>query len=165
MTGIPSLETLRGILSKQRSCMLSTIDRDGRIVGRPMAVQEVEFDGDLWFLTEADSEKVAELERDAHASAAFSDGGAWACVSGTAAIVRDAAKKREVWDGFTDAVFADRDPEDEGIVLIRLTGERGEYWTSHSGPRVLVELARGKLEGREPELGEHAELDLDAETA
>ena len=154
------LDRLREVLTGQRSCMLSTIDAQGRIVSRPMAVQDVEFDGDLWFLTEHDSEKVAELTHDAHASAAFAGDGEWACVSGTATVVRDVATKRELWDTFTDAFFGDREPDDERIVLIHLAGERGEYWTSHSGPRMLVELVRGKLRGERPDVGDHAEVRL-----
>ena len=32
--------------------MLTTVDADGHLTARPMAQQEVEFDGDLWFFVE-----------------------------------------------------------------------------------------------------------------
>lgn len=154
------LAELRKVLEGQDSCMLSTIDAEGLISSRPMAVQDVEFDGTLWFLADADSGKVAELERDGRASAAFSSRGQWAAIAGTAAVVRDAAKKRELWSTFTDAFVGDREPEDDDLVLIRLDAERGEYWTSNAGPRVLVELVRSALGHHEPDVGDHGGVDL-----
>lgn len=159
------LAQLRDVIKGQRTCMLATIDPDGRIVSRPMSVQDAPFDGDLWFLAELESEKIAELERDAHASAIFATGDAWASVAGTASIVRDVERKREFWGPFTDAFFGKRGPEDESIVIIRLQGERGEYWTSHTGPRVLVELLASKVSGHRAETGDNAEVDLDRATA
>lgn len=41
--------------------MLITMTEDGQHVSRPMAVQEVEFDGDLWFFTYEDSDKVRQI--------------------------------------------------------------------------------------------------------
>jgi hypothetical protein len=37
--------------------MLTTVDADGHFISRPMAQQEVEFDGDLWFFAERGSRK------------------------------------------------------------------------------------------------------------
>ncbi len=44
--------------------MLTTRAPDGTLVSRPMALQEVEFDGDLWFFADAGSRKVAHLAAD-----------------------------------------------------------------------------------------------------
>ena len=38
--------------------MFTTVDEQGDFISRPMAQQEVEFDGDLWFFAERDSRKV-----------------------------------------------------------------------------------------------------------
>ena len=38
--------------------MLTTVDEQGHFVSRPMAQQEVEFDGDLWFFAERNSRKI-----------------------------------------------------------------------------------------------------------
>jgi len=44
--------------------MLTTVDEDGTLRSRPMSTQEVEFDGDLWFLTSDDTAKVGEISRE-----------------------------------------------------------------------------------------------------
>jgi general stress protein 26 len=37
------------LVERATICMLTTMTADGRHMTRPMALQEVEFDGDLWF--------------------------------------------------------------------------------------------------------------------
>ncbi len=49
------------LLEDERLGFLTTADPDGTLVSRPMALQEVEFDGDLWFFAERDSRKVAHI--------------------------------------------------------------------------------------------------------
>ena len=44
-----------------RVAMLTTVDNEGRLHSRPMATQQTEFDGTLWFFTDSDSVKVHEL--------------------------------------------------------------------------------------------------------
>ena len=41
--------------------MLTTVDETGAFVSRPMAQQDTDFDGDLWFLSSRDSRKVAHI--------------------------------------------------------------------------------------------------------
>ena len=41
--------------------MLTTVDEHGHFVSRPMAQQEVEFDGNLWFFSSRDARKVAHI--------------------------------------------------------------------------------------------------------
>ena len=41
--------------------MFTTTGVDGRLYSRPLATQQVAFNGDLWFVITADSPKVAEI--------------------------------------------------------------------------------------------------------
>ena len=54
------VEMIQGI----RVAMLTTAMPDGTLRSRPMATQQTEFDGDLWFFTEASSGKVHEIQDD-----------------------------------------------------------------------------------------------------
>ena len=54
-------ETLKGLIKGARISMLTTMTTDGKHVSRPMAVQDVEFDGDLWFFAYSDSDAVAQV--------------------------------------------------------------------------------------------------------
>ena len=64
-------ELIKGI----RVAMLTTVDSEGCLHSRPMATQDAEFDGTLWFFTEADSLKIHELERDRHVNLSYANPG------------------------------------------------------------------------------------------
>ena len=56
-----ALETLKKIIEKADIAMLVSIGLDGKIVSRPMQLQKVEFDGDIWFLTRTDTDKYEDI--------------------------------------------------------------------------------------------------------
>lgn len=51
-----AVETVRELIKGIEIAMLTTVTKEG-LVSRPMKTQEVEFDGDLWFLTKEDTDK------------------------------------------------------------------------------------------------------------
>ena len=54
-------------------CMFTTRAEDGGLRSRPMSNNgEVEFDGDVWFFSAAESRKVAEIEVDPLAELSYS---------------------------------------------------------------------------------------------
>ena len=55
-------ELIRGV----DIAMFTTVGADGRLFSRPLGTQEVEFDGDLWFATGADSRALNRLEPSSH---------------------------------------------------------------------------------------------------
>lgn len=87
--------------------MLTTVDDTGALVSRPMGVQDVELDGDLWFFTTLDSHKVAEIRAGPPANASFAGSSSWLSVSGTAEVVQDRARIDELWNPVAEAWFPD----------------------------------------------------------
>ena len=119
-----------GLLRDLDFGMLTTRTDDGGLRARPMSNNgEVEFDGDTWFFANADSRKVAEIEADARVELSYADTTRFRFVSmtGQAAIVRDAAKKKELWFSDLERWF-DEGPESDTIVLIKVTPTAVAYW-------------------------------------
>src|SRR5688572_16464579 len=83
--------------------MLTTIDEHGRMVSRPMAQQEVEFDGDLWFFAERNSRKIAHIRTTPQAGVTLTDSSTWLSIRGAAEVVEDTAKARELWNSWVEA--------------------------------------------------------------
>lgn len=111
-------------------CMLTT-NVEGGMRSRPMSNNgEVEFDGDVWFFTAADSRKVQEVEADPRVQLNYSDLERFLFVSmtGEASIVTDVEKKKELWVEDIEEWF-EQGPEDEGVVLLKVTPTRVEYWS------------------------------------
>ena len=150
---------IRELLKDARIAMLTTVSLDGGLVSRPMATQQVEFDGDAWFFAQADAPKIEELRADPRMNAAYTDGGNYVSLSGTASVVRDDAKKRELWNPFAEAWFQCR-PEDPQVVLIRLTPSTAEYWDTPGKASSLIAMVKGKLTGERPAVGENEVVEL-----
>src|SRR5690606_33074915 len=122
--------TLLEKVEKAGVCMLTTSEPEGRIVSRPMAIQEVDDDHSIWFLSRVTTSKVDEAIGGQPINVTVAEKGFWASISGTASIVRDAERKKRYWSKATEAFFGDAEPEDAGIVLLKISPGTAEYWDS-----------------------------------
>ncbi len=147
------------LIRDTRVAMLTHTDLDGRLVSHPMATQDVDFDGTIYFITERDTPKVRALQANPAVNVAYSGSGSWVSVSGTARVVDDVAKLQELWDTFTDA-WLEGGPENPNNVLIEVAGDTAEYWDSPGG-RVtqLVNLVKSAVTGKRVE-GDNEVVDL-----
>jgi general stress protein 26 len=156
-------EKVKDLVADARICMFTTMTSDGRHVSRPMAVQDVEFDGDLWFFAFDDSDKAVQLAGHPEVNVSFSDSKqhAWVSLSGTAEIVRDRAKAEELWNPLLKAWFPDG-LETPGLALIKVHAASAEYWESPHSSRVVTMLgyAKAAVTGRSPDGGENSEVRL-----
>ncbi|HET9087471.1 MAG TPA: pyridoxamine 5'-phosphate oxidase family protein, partial [Acidobacteriaceae bacterium] len=100
-----------------------------RLHSRPMATQQADFKGDLWFLSRAESGEVDEIEHGAMVNLTYvnSDSHAYVSLSGRAELTRDRAKIEELWKPTHYAWFplGKDDPE---IMVIKVIVEEAEYW-------------------------------------
>lgn len=139
--------------------MFTSVDADGTIISRPMAVQKVDDDGTLWFMAFADSPKIDQLAMHPQVNIAFVSGTSWVSASGTGELVDDVAKKKELWNPFAQAWFQ-REPESPEVALIRVNVTGGEFWDSPSKPAQLFGMVKGAVTKQRPDDGENAKLDL-----
>ena len=126
--------------------MLTTYGAEGaRSV--PMARQEVEPSAELWFISARDTAHTRAIQENPTVSLTFSARDSWVAVTGTAAVVDDEAKLKDLWTTFAEA-WLPGGPEDPNAVLIRVDVERGEYWdTPGSKVASLISFAKTKLTG------------------
>ena len=152
-------EKVRELIKDSRVAMLATLDAEGRIVSQPMATQDVEPDADLWFIAERSSEKVANIRREPRVNVSFSSGDSWVSVAGTAEVVDDVERLRDLWNTFTDA-WMEGGPENPENILIRVSADTAEYWDS-PGSKVtqVLNLVKAKATGERYE-GDNRTVDL-----
>jgi general stress protein 26 len=134
----------------------STIDEKGNIVSRPMATQEVEFDGTIWFMTSKESHKAQQIAAQPHVGISYSsdDKTKFISVSGTAELLRDEAKITEFWNDYYKAWF--EGPEDPNITLLKVTVNRVEYWDMPGGKiGAAISIATSALTGKPEDNDEH----------
>ena len=149
------------LIREGRICMFTTMTPEGRHVSRPMALQEAEFDGDLWFFVYDDSPKVVDIATHPQVNVAFSTkSNAWVSVSGRAEVVHDRAKAEQLWSAPLKAWFPDG-LDTDGLALIKVTAESAEYWDAPHGKVVtLIQYAASVALRRNPSIGENQVVDL-----
>jgi len=156
------IQKLAGMIREIRICMLTTVEADGELRSRPMAVQEVEFDGDLWFFTDDRSPKLTEILNERQVCVALSDPKSqrYISLSGVGTIVDDHAKMAELWKPMLKAWFP-KGLEDPDLTLLKVHVRKAEYWDAP--PNSVVHLfgaAKAALTGEPGKGGEHEKINL-----
>ena len=117
------------LVKKAKVAMLTTTTAQGRHVSRPMALQEVEFDGDLWFFASEGSAKVQQINAAPEVNVSFTDSGnhSWTSIAGTAHVVHDRAKAEQLYSKVLQAWFP-QGLDTPGLTLIKVEADSAEYW-------------------------------------
>ena len=140
--------------------MLTTVDERGAFVTRPMALQDTDFSGDLWFLSSRDSRKVAHLQANPHVGVSLSSRDVWISINGTGEVVEDRQKAAELWTPQMDGWFP-QGAEDPSVVVIRVDGETAEYWDTPGGlVASALSLVKVKATGKRYAGNDHDEVEL-----
>lgn len=140
-----SLEDLSQKMRNIDFCMLSTLEADGGVSMRPMSNNgDVEYDGDSWFFSFANTRKVAAIERDRRVGLSFSappslpgKPGIFVATDGQATIVRDKAAFESHWVPDLERWFA-AGIDTPGLVLIKVRGRRIEYWDGEDNDVIVL---------------------------
>ncbi len=122
-------------------CLLTTTSVDGGLRGRPMSNNgKVEFDGDIWFFSGADTRKISDIKADPAVHLSYADPQKFVFISmaGTAKIVKDPKKKRELWVKDLERWFTDG-PDSEDVVLIKVTPKVVAYWSGEGDEEITLD--------------------------
>ena len=152
-------EKVRKLIKDTKLAMLTSVDADGKLVSKPMATQDVEFDGDVFFIAERDSHKVRNIAANPQVNVAYASGSSWVSLAGHAEVVDDHAKLADLWNTFTDA-WMEGGPDNPNNVLIKVRADSAEYWDS-PGSKVtqVANLVKAKVTGKRFE-GDNQTVDL-----
>ena len=154
---------IAGLVKGIRIAMFTTVDPEGHLHARPMATQEAEFDGTVWFFTQRSTEKIDEFQHNANVNVAYSQPNdqVYVSLAGRASQVDDQAKKKELWSPALKAWFP-KGLDDPQLTLIKVDAHSAEYWDSPSGKMVaLYGMAKAALTGKPANnVGENKTVDL-----
>jgi len=151
---------LHELIDEIRIGMLTTRTPEGTLRSRPMAVHQGDEARELWFFTHASDAKTDEIDVDPQVNVSFAcpQINSYVSVSGTAEIVRDQVKMRELWTPLYKAWFSDG-LDDPDMALVRVSIDGAEYWDAPSGTMVrLVGFVKALVTGEEADQGESVKL-------
>ena len=147
------VKEIRKLVADIRYGMLTTVEKDGTLHSRPMATQQIEEDGSLYFFLYNHSPKTDEIQKDHHVNVSFSEpkDNKYVSLSGKGWIVQDKDKMKELWNPLLKTWFP-KGLEEPNIALLRVTIDRAEYWNYSSGTILkLVGFAKSIVTGRRAE--------------
>jgi general stress protein 26 len=154
------LQAVADVLEKARIATVTTVDADGALVSRPLALQDRAFDGDLYFLTQDPSGKTAQVRSSDQVNVAAEGNGNYVSISGTASVTKDAALIDELWNVHAEAWF-EGGREDPSVALLKVHADSAEVWTT-DGSRVVsaVKYAKALITKQQPNVGDSTKIEL-----
>ena len=151
LEGKEAIEKIKELTKKNDLCFFCTAMNDGFPMSvRPMSVQEVDDDGNLWFLSAADSHKNQEIKTDHKVQLLFrgtkhSD---FLSIEGVATISKDKKKIDELWEPLIKTWFTEG-KDDPRITVIKVRPTGGYYWdTKHGNMIAFAKMAIGAMTGK-----------------
>ncbi|MDO5504354.1 MAG: pyridoxamine 5'-phosphate oxidase family protein [Actinomycetia bacterium] len=148
-----AVDTVRSIMESTRIASLTYLDDQGRLVATPMGTQDFTEPGTTYWITERDSDKVRHLQADNRVNVFYSSSDGYVSLAGTAQVIDDPAKLKELWGMFTGA-FMDEGPEDPNSVLIRVDADSAQWWDTPNAVSTVVRLITARLTDGETDLGD-----------
>ncbi|CCH75418.1 pyridoxamine 5'-phosphate oxidase family protein [Nostocoides australiense] len=142
-------ETIAEVMKATRIAILTYEDEQGRLVSTPMGTQDFDDPATVWFITEADSDKVAAISRQPRVNVSYASDKGWVSLSGTASLNQDRAKLEELWDPSASA-FMQGGPDDPNSALLEVSGDTAQLWESPGKLGMLVQVAKGALGKEDP---------------
>jgi general stress protein 26 len=161
------LGQLYALIDDIEIALMTTRRADGSLVSRPMATQARAEGSDLWFVTNAETAKIDELELDPNVNLAYYKNGTYefVSVSGIARLSRDPARIRELYSADWRAWFGDEGgarnggPEDPRLVLVLVEAHSATYLKAKHGKAVtLFNVVKGVVTGERPNVGDKGDL-------
>ncbi|HEY1173334.1 MAG TPA: pyridoxamine 5'-phosphate oxidase family protein [Verrucomicrobiae bacterium] len=151
LRGQDAVGKIRELVDKAKSCFFCTAASTINSIGaRPMAVQEVDDDGNVWFLSAEDSHKNEELARNPHVRLYFqgSPYTDFMILEGNATASHDKARIQDLWNPTMKTWFTEGQ-NDPRISIIKFEPYEGYYWdTKHgmavAGIKMIIGAAIGK---------------------
>ena len=160
MSDAESISKVTDIINDSHIGMFTTINEAGALVSRPLAVQEVKDDGDMWFFTSETTSQVAHVRANPAVNVSFGKRTEWVSVAGTAEVVTDRQQIHDRWNQVVEAWFPDG-PDTPGVVLLHVDSDSAEYWTSPGGTAATVlQWIKSKVTNSRMSVGESGTVQL-----
>ena len=157
-----ALKKINELIEGKQIAMLTSVSDEGSFHARPMAVLDVDFDGNVWFFTNKDAPKVDQIESEPRVNVAYSDPSNqdYVSLAGNAKLVVDPALNQKYWKPQFEAWFPDG-VDDPKLALLKIEVAGAEYWDSPSSTIAHIKgFVQTKLSGEQQHVGDHAKVEI-----
>lgn len=143
-------------------CMFCTELTVLPIATRPMSVEDVDDQGNLWFISSRKSNKNFEIKHDDRVQLIFSKSAEakFLSVYGNATVYRDKATIEAIWSPMDKAWF-EEGKDDPDVTVIKVSPSDAYYWDTESGKVVsLLKIAASAITGAKADGGVEGHMSL-----
>lgn len=132
------------------------------IHSRPMSVENIDDQGNLWFISSSTSNKNFEILKDDQVQLFFANNASSQYISiyGHAVIYTDRQKIDELWTPIANAWF-EEGQKDPNVTIIKVTPSDAYYWDTKDGKIIsLLKMAGSAIFGNTADVGVEGKLKL-----
>lgn len=144
------IKKLRELAMDAKFCHFVTALDQKPLKSRPMTTQEVDEEGNFWFLSGDSSEKNNDIEEEPEVQLFYSNPGSseYLTVFGYAEVIRDRSKLEELWSPFAKAWFSEG-KDDPNLTILKVNVADAYYWDTRNNKMIqLIKIAAGAVMGR-----------------
>ncbi|RZJ35912.1 MAG: general stress protein [Flavobacterium sp.] len=145
-----AVEKMKKLAEDVKVCMFCTELTHFPIAARPMSLQQVDDNGNLWFISSKSSNKNFEISHDNRVQLFFSklEDSHYLSIAGEAAVYTDRSKIDEIWSPVAKAWF-EKGKDDPDVSVIRVRPTDAYYWDTQNGKAVtMLKLAAAAIAGK-----------------
>lgn len=148
LSGPEAISKLKTLAEDAGVCMFTTNINRFPHQSRPMSLQEVDDDGNLWFISSSDSHKNAEMNVDDHVTLYFQNKGKYEflVVNGEAEVFIDKETIDRHWTEFANAWFNGKNDPRVSVICVRPLDV--DYWDTKDGKIIsFIKMSFSALTG------------------
>lgn len=157
-----AVEKIKDLAKSANVCMFTTNLAKIPLSSVPMATQDVDDEGNIWFLSGITSNKNTDILRDPRVQLFYTNTGSseFLSVYGHATITTDKAEIEKLWSPIVKAWFTEG-KDDPEISVIKITPEEAYYWDTKNNKAVsMVKILAGAITGKTMDDGVEGKLVL-----
>ena len=139
LNSFEAVDKIRELVEDIKTCMFCTY-KDNKMESRPMSSQQVDDEGNVWFLSDKNSSKNKAIHHDDRVELLYAHGtDKFMLLHGTASISTDKDKIKELWNPIAKIWFTEG-VDDPAVSAIKVAFHDGYYWDTKHGK--MVEMAK-----------------------
>lgn len=163
LMGQEAVEKLKDMVDKIDMGMMGTYQEGSEFIyAVPMSRQEVDEQGNIWYLLSSESETYHNLEKNKNVSILFSDTSNFNFLSlnGQAEISQDQARIDKYWNKMIEVWF-EKGKEDPRIRVLKVVPSEAHYWDNKTNKLVtMFKVLSSAVTGQKLDIGREGELNV-----
>lgn len=142
--------------------MCSNTSEVAKLHAVPMSRQEVDDEGNLWFLFSSESETYKNLQKSNQVSVLYSDISNYnfLSINGIGEISQDQSRIEKYWNKMIEGWF-EKGKEDPRIRVLKVIPSEGHYWDNKSNKLItFLKVAASAVSGQKLDIGREGDLNI-----